>query len=44
MGNNTTCKTIRVGNIKLKIFDGKMQILTDSGEVPDLKNLISLAL
>jgi len=43
MGNGFPYKTVGVGNIKIKMFDGIVKKLTDARYVPDLKiNLISL--
>ena len=43
MGNDSACKTMGVGTIKLKNHDGSIQVLTDVRYVPSLKkNLISL--
>jgi hypothetical protein len=43
MGNNNPCKTIGVGSVKIKMFDGIIRTLTDVRHVPKLKkNLISL--
>ncbi|KAG8482631.1 hypothetical protein CXB51_024131 [Gossypium anomalum] len=44
MGNNTLCKIIGVGTIKVKMFDGVVRTLSDIRHVPELKrNLISLS-
>lgn len=43
IGNNSTCKTVGIGLLKIKIFDGVIQTLTDVRYVSKLKkNLISL--
>jgi hypothetical protein len=43
MGNNVPCKTVGVGSIKIKMFDGIVRTLTEVRHVPELKNnLISL--
>ena len=43
MGNNTTCKVVGVGSVKMRMFDGMVRTLTDGRHVPGLKkNLISL--
>ena len=43
MGNDTSCKVARIGNIIIKMFDGIVRTLCDVRYVPDLrKNLISL--
>ena len=43
MGNDATCKAIVIGNFKSKMFDGKVQTLTNVRHVPELKNkMISL--
>ena len=43
MGNNTTCKVVGAGSVKMKMFDGMVRTLTDVRYVPSLKkNLISL--
>ena len=43
MGNNVTCKTIGIGSIRIKMYDGIVRTLTDVRHVPKLrKNLISM--
>ncbi|RVW71367.1 Retrovirus-related Pol polyprotein from transposon TNT 1-94 [Vitis vinifera] len=43
MNNDVSCKVARIGNIKIKMFDGVVRTLCDVRHVPDLrKNLISL--
>jgi len=43
MDNNTICKTVGIGNICMRIFDGQAQTLTNIRHVPDLKkSLLSL--
>ena len=43
MGNNNTCQVKGIGNINLKLHDGKIRCLSDVRYVPGLKsNLISL--
>ncbi|KAI9194535.1 hypothetical protein LWI28_006901 [Acer negundo] len=43
MGNNATCKFIRISTIKIKMFDGIVKTLSSVRHVPALKkNLISL--
>lgn len=43
MGNNTPCKVIGIGTIKIKTHDGAVRTMNDVRHVPDLKrNLISL--
>ena len=43
LGDNSPCKTLGFGNIKIKMFDGVIRTLTDVRHVPELKkNLISL--
>jgi len=43
MGNNVVCKTVGIGNIRMRMFDGHVQTLTNVRHVPDLrKNLLSL--
>ena len=43
MDNDASCKVIRIGNIKVKMFDGVIRMLCDVRHVLDLrKNLISL--
>ena len=43
MGNNHTCKVLGIGDIALKLHDGKVRLLTNVRYVPGLKrNLISL--
>ena len=43
MGNNVTCKTVGIGSIRIKMYDGIVRTLTDVRHVPELrKNLISM--
>ena len=43
MGNNASCKTIGMGTINIKMYDGIVRTLSNVRHVPDLKkNLISL--
>ena len=43
MGNGIPCKTVGVGSIRIRIFDGIVRELIDVRYVPELKsNLISL--
>ena len=43
MGNDATCKVVRIRNIEVKMFDGFIRTLCDFRHVPDLrKNLILL--
>jgi hypothetical protein len=43
MGNGIRCKTVGVGSIRIRMFDGIVRELTDVIYVPELKsNLISL--
>ncbi|PKA49510.1 Retrovirus-related Pol polyprotein from transposon TNT 1-94 [Apostasia shenzhenica] len=43
MGNNSECKSVGIGTIKIKMFDGVIRTLTEVRHVPDLrKGLISL--
>ena len=43
MGNDISCKTLGVGSIRIRMFDGIVRELTNVGYVPNLKsNLISL--
>ena len=43
LGDNNSCKTIGVGSVKIKMFDGVIRTLTDVRHVPELKKkLISL--
>ena len=43
MGNNTTCKVVEVGSVKMRMFDGMVRTLTNVRNVPGLKkNLTSL--
>ena len=43
MGNDASCRVVRMGNIRLKMFDGVIRMLCDVRHVLDLrKNLISL--
>jgi len=43
MVNDIVCKTIGIGNIHMRMFDGQVQTLTNVRHVPSLKkNLLSL--
>ena len=43
MENNVTCKTVVIGSIRIKMYDGIVRTLTDVRYVPELrKNLISM--
>ena len=43
MGNNVTCKTVGIGSIRIKMYDGIVRTLTDVRYVPELRNnLISM--
>ena len=43
MNNDVSCKVARIGNIKIKMFDGVVRTLCDVRHVHELrKNLISL--
>ena len=43
VGNDAVCKTVGIGNIRIRIFDGQVRTLTNVRHVPDLKkNLLSL--
>ncbi|KAK8951459.1 hypothetical protein KSP39_PZI004612 [Platanthera zijinensis] len=43
MGNDSECKTLGIGSIRIKMFNGTIKTLTDVRYVPDLrKSLISL--
>ena len=43
MGNNVSCQTIGMGNIKIKMYDNTVRTLTSVRHVPELKKkLISL--
>jgi len=43
MGNDIVCKTVGIGNICMRIFDGHVRTLSYVHRVPDLrKNLLSL--
>jgi len=45
MGNDVVCKTVGISNIRMRMFDGHVQTLTNARHVADLKNnLLSLAL
>ena len=45
MGNNAVCRIIGMGNVNLKLHNGKIQELKEVRHVPDLKrNLISLGM
>ena len=43
MGNDATCPVIKIGTVKIKMFDGVMRVLSIVKHVPNLrKNLVSL--
>ena len=43
MGNDLSCKVVRIGNIRIKMIDGVVRTLCVVRHIPDLrKNLISL--
>jgi len=43
MGNDTMCKTVSIDNIRMKMFDGQVRILTNVRYVLNLKkNLLLL--
>jgi len=43
MGNDTPCKSIRIGSIQIKIHDGIVRTLIEVCQVPELKkNLVSV--
>ena len=43
MGNDASCKTVSIGNICMRIFNGQVQTITNVRHVPNLKkNLLSL--
>ena len=43
MGNDVVCKTVGIGNIHIRMFDGEVRTLTNVRHVPHLKkNLLSL--
>ncbi|KAH9646639.1 hypothetical protein KPL70_024932 [Citrus sinensis] len=45
MGNNSLCKVVGLGTIRLKMFDGVIRELSEVRHVPELKrNLISLGI
>ena len=37
LGDNHLCKTVGVGSVKIKMFDGVIRTLTDVRHVPELK-------
>jgi hypothetical protein len=37
MGNNVSCKTVGIGSIKIKMFDGIVRMLIEVRHVPKLK-------
>lgn len=44
MRNDTSCKIVGVGIVRIRMFDGTIRTLTDVRHVPKLKqNLISLS-
>ena len=43
MGNDSLCKTVSIGTVKIHMHDGIVRTLSDVQHVPNLtKNLISL--
>ena len=43
MGNDVSCRVVKIGNIRVKMFDGVIRILCDVRHVPGMrKNKISL--
>jgi len=43
MGNDAVCKTVGIGNIRMRMFDGHVRTLTNVHHILDLKkNLLSL--
>ena len=43
MGNDAVCKTVGIGNIRMRTFDGHVRTLTNVRHVSNLKkNLLSL--
>ena len=43
MGSDVVCKTVDIGNICMRMFDGQVRTLTNVRHVPNLKkNLLSL--
>ena len=44
MGNNTTCKVVGIGTVRIKMYDGIVRTMIDVRHMPDLaKNLLSLS-
>ena len=45
LGNNAVCKVIRIGSIRIKMYDGIVRTLSDVRHIPELKkNLVSLGM
>jgi len=43
MGNNVVCKTVDIGNIRMRMFDGQTRAFTNVRHILDLRNnLVSL--
>ena len=40
MGNNVSCQTVEMGNIRIKMYDNKVRTLTSVRHVPDLKKIL----
>lgn len=40
MGNNVSCQTVGVGNVRIKMFDGTLRTLNDVRHVPKLKKIL----
>ena len=43
MGNNSTCKIVDIGSVRVRCHDGIVRTITEVRHIPDLKkNFISL--
>ena len=42
MGNNVSCQTVGMGNIRIKMYDNTIRTLTSVRHVPDLKKILFL--
>ena len=44
MGNNTVCKMVGIGNIRVRMFEGQVRTLMNVHYVPDLRQSLVRAL
>jgi len=41
MGNDTVCKTVGIGNIRVRMFSGQVRTLMNVRHIPDLRKIFS---